>query len=340
MPLTFAHPAAILPLARRLPLSALVVGSMTPDVVYFLRLAPRGGFGHTLPGLFLFCLPAGALILWTFHRLVKRPFVALLPVSAQARMMPTTGLFRAAVPADAVRTVAALLVGAVTHDIWDAFTHASGWGVIYLPVLATSAVALPGIGTVVQWYRIVQHLSTLAGLSALAGAAGRWWRSASVVPVEPGYARAGPCAASHCLARRSARARTWIRIRRVRRLCACLRRPARRISYDVHLGRSGRVRRMDFPPGAADVVRYLRSGLTRCTMDWRDHITVDPLVSHGRACIRGTRVPVAVVLDNLAAGLSADEIVASYPAVSPEAVRAALAYAADLAGERTLNLAA
>ena len=75
-------------------------------------------------------------------------------------------------------------------------------------------------------------------------------------------------------------------------------------------------------------------------MDWQDYITVDPLVSHGRACIRGTRVPVSVVLDNLAAGLSPDEIRASYPAVSPEAVRAALAYAADLAGERTLDLAA
>ena len=76
------------------------------------------------------------------------------------------------------------------------------------------------------------------------------------------------------------------------------------------------------------------------TMDWRDHITVDPLVSHGRACIRETRVPVSVVLDNLASGLSAEEITASYPAVSATAVRASLAYASDLAAERTLDLAA
>lgn len=75
-------------------------------------------------------------------------------------------------------------------------------------------------------------------------------------------------------------------------------------------------------------------------MNWREHITVDPEVCHGKACIRGTRVPVAVVLDNLAAGLSAEEIVESYPPVTVEAVRAVLAYAADLAGERVLPMPA
>lgn len=69
-------------------------------------------------------------------------------------------------------------------------------------------------------------------------------------------------------------------------------------------------------------------------MDWRDYITADPSVCHGKACIKGTRVLVSVILDNLAAGLSSEEIVQSYPSVSTEAVRAALAYAADLAGER------
>ena len=75
-------------------------------------------------------------------------------------------------------------------------------------------------------------------------------------------------------------------------------------------------------------------------MNWHEHITVDPQVCHGKACIRGTRVLVSVVLDNLAAGLTAEEITQSYPSVSAEAVRAALAYAADLAGERVLALPA
>ena len=75
-------------------------------------------------------------------------------------------------------------------------------------------------------------------------------------------------------------------------------------------------------------------------MVWQDYITVNPAVVHGKACIRGTRIPVAVVLANLAAGLSADEIIRSYPSVTHEAIHAALAYAADLAEERVLPLPA
>ena len=71
-------------------------------------------------------------------------------------------------------------------------------------------------------------------------------------------------------------------------------------------------------------------------MDWREYITVDPNVCHGQACIVGTRVMVTVILDNLAAGLTAAEIAESYPSVSADAVTAALQYAAKLARERTV----
>ena len=53
-------------------------------------------------------------------------------------------------------------------------------------------------------------------------------------------------------------------------------------------------------------------------------------VCHGRACITGTRVLVTTVLDNLAAGLDSEEITRSYPSVTPESVRAAMCYAAEL----------
>lgn len=75
-------------------------------------------------------------------------------------------------------------------------------------------------------------------------------------------------------------------------------------------------------------------------MDWRDRITVDPAVCHGQACIKGTRIMVAVVLDNLAAGLGTDEILRSYPPLTVEDVHAAMAYAADLARERMVPLGA
>lgn len=73
-------------------------------------------------------------------------------------------------------------------------------------------------------------------------------------------------------------------------------------------------------------------------MNWSDYITVDPQVCHGRACVTGTRIPVSVVLDNLAEGLEVTEICASYPSLSREAIRAAVAYAAELSHERVLTL--
>ncbi len=75
-------------------------------------------------------------------------------------------------------------------------------------------------------------------------------------------------------------------------------------------------------------------------MDWRDRITVDPAVCHGQACIKGTRIMVAVVLDNLAAGLEMDEILRSYPSLTAADVHAAMAYAADLARQRMVPLGA
>lgn len=75
-------------------------------------------------------------------------------------------------------------------------------------------------------------------------------------------------------------------------------------------------------------------------VDWRERITVDPNVCHGKACIKGTRVIVSVVLDNLAAGLKPEEITDSYPSLTLADVQAAIAYAADLARERVLPLSA
>ena len=73
-------------------------------------------------------------------------------------------------------------------------------------------------------------------------------------------------------------------------------------------------------------------------MAWRDFITVDPNVCHGKACIKGTRIMVSVILDNLAAGVPVDEILQSYPSLSTESVQAAIAYAAELAREREVFL--
>lgn len=72
--------------------------------------------------------------------------------------------------------------------------------------------------------------------------------------------------------------------------------------------------------------------------NWRERISVNPAVCHGRACVRGTRVMVSAVIDNIAAGVPRDEILRSYPTLTEADIDAALAYAAELAREGTVDL--
>jgi len=71
-------------------------------------------------------------------------------------------------------------------------------------------------------------------------------------------------------------------------------------------------------------------------MKWQERIASDPSICHGKVCIKGTRIMVSVILDNLADGLTPDEIVADYPPLTLIDIRAAIAYAAALAREEEL----
>ena len=73
-------------------------------------------------------------------------------------------------------------------------------------------------------------------------------------------------------------------------------------------------------------------------MNWQERVTVDPTICHGRACIKGTRIMVSVILDNLAAGVSEEEILKSYPSLKSDDIHIAIAYAAELARERVIGV--
>ena len=75
-------------------------------------------------------------------------------------------------------------------------------------------------------------------------------------------------------------------------------------------------------------------------MNWRERIITDPLVCHGKACIKGTRIMVSVILDNLAEGIGEEEILKSYPSLTLEDIKAAIAYAAELSRERLIPVPA
>lgn len=69
---------------------------------------------------------------------------------------------------------------------------------------------------------------------------------------------------------------------------------------------------------------------------WQNFVTIDPDIHHGEPCIKGTRVPIAMIVGSIADGMSIEEITKEYPQVTTEAVRAALAYAADVVRQEIL----
>jgi len=71
-------------------------------------------------------------------------------------------------------------------------------------------------------------------------------------------------------------------------------------------------------------------------MDWRERIISNPDISHGRVCIKGTRIMVSIILDNLSEGLSIEEIIQEYPPLTKEDILASINYAAELAKERII----
>jgi uncharacterized protein (DUF433 family) len=74
------------------------------------------------------------------------------------------------------------------------------------------------------------------------------------------------------------------------------------------------------------------------TRDWINKISVDPNICHGKACIKGTRVMVAVILDCLAEGMTEDQIIEEYPSLEKGDIQAAIYYAASLAREEIISL--
>jgi hypothetical protein len=177
LPFTLSHAAAVLPAVRadgtgrgRLIPAILVAGSFSPDLTYFAAsVLPEamefGKFTHSFPGVLTFdVVVAWALVaLWLF---LREPLVALLPRARQSRTgtLLRCGTPRARVtPSLMLRWYASAALGALTHVVWDAFTHHDRWGVRLFPVLERTLAGSP-----LFWY--LQY-----GTSALAAVVIAWF---------------------------------------------------------------------------------------------------------------------------------------------------------------------
>lgn len=170
MPFTLSHPAAVLPLLRS-PFSpaALVCGALAPDAPYFLVGADipvsaqswyepflNATYSHTLPGLTV-ALPF-TLALLTLYGLMRRPVAELLPRLTAAGTAARAGDY----PRRAGWVLLSALIGVLTHLAWDSFTHFDGYVVTHVSVLRSQVA---GDLTVA---RVIQHVSTVGGLAAIA----------------------------------------------------------------------------------------------------------------------------------------------------------------------------
>jgi uncharacterized membrane protein YhaH (DUF805 family) len=186
MPFTLSHVAAVLPLYRPLTrariFTAAVIGSMVPD---FGLLAPESLSRvqtHSLPALLTFSLPVGLAAYWLTLLLIRPAVIEVLPDRASARL--------SAHPAASIRDSrvwlwagVAIVLGALTHLVWDGFTHESARGVRMFPLLQDYGPEMAGHA--VHMYRWLQYGSSLAGLAALLAAVAMWLWHAPALVVSP-----------------------------------------------------------------------------------------------------------------------------------------------------------
>lgn len=166
MPLTFAHPAIALPLARNsryVNFLAFVLGTMAPDFEYFLKGRPSAEIGHSYSGFFTYNLPILVIVYWIYNICIHRELLLHLPNFLQeaAPQKPASSqLLKVLV------FVYSALFGMFSHVAWDSFTHVGGLMVRNFKVF-TYTFSIFEFN--IPLYKMLQHGSTIFGLLAIIG---------------------------------------------------------------------------------------------------------------------------------------------------------------------------
>lgn len=165
MPFTFSHPAIVLPL-RILPrqwfsMTGLVIGSLTPDFEYFIRMRVQSNYSHTIYGLFWFDLPLGLLLAFIFHNIVRDNLFNNLPTILKSRLLKFSEFdWNSYFKKKWLIVFISVLIGAFSHMFWDSFTHDNGYFVRTIPALTNT---VDFFGKQIPTFKILQHSSTLLG---------------------------------------------------------------------------------------------------------------------------------------------------------------------------------
>ena len=146
MPFTFAHPAIVIPLSKtglKLSLTGLVIGSMAPDLEYFIQMKEVENIGHHLHGILLFDVPIAILLSFLFHNLLRNSFIENLPKVYRKRFHHLLGFnWNTFAKQNPVTIFLSILIGIGSHLGWDAFTHHDGFVVDLIPALSAEIMIM------------------------------------------------------------------------------------------------------------------------------------------------------------------------------------------------------
>ena len=165
MPITFSHPAIILP-AKYLPekwvsMTGLIIGSMTPDFEYFLRMRVESIYSHTWLGMFWFDLPLAFILTFIYHYIVRNSFIANSPRFIKKRLSIYLDFsWWEYLKHNFLIVLVCILAGIASHLLWDGFTHPHGIFVKMIPVLKESCEIW---GFQVKYCRVLQTISSVVG---------------------------------------------------------------------------------------------------------------------------------------------------------------------------------
>lgn len=169
MGFTFSHPALILPF-RYLPrkiysLNGLVIGSMIPDIEYFLRLENYSSFSHTFLGVFLFDLPASICVLFAYHLIIRQTLIRNSPVFIKSRLFHLINFdWQIYFKDNWFIVMYSIILGTFTHLFWDGFTSGSGYfvekGAFFKSKITLFSLSFP-------FYKLIKYLSSLIGIFIL-----------------------------------------------------------------------------------------------------------------------------------------------------------------------------
>lgn len=165
MPLTFSHPALILP-AKYLPekwvsMTGLIIGSIVPDFEYFMRMKVQSIYSHTWTGMLWFDFPLSVLLTFLYHYIVRNSFICNSPLFLKKRLSRYVDFNWINYFKNHFFTVIiCLFVGIASHIFWDSFTHPGGDFVKMIPWLQESSNMF---GFHVANSRLIQSISTITG---------------------------------------------------------------------------------------------------------------------------------------------------------------------------------